>query len=514
MTSDRQFSSLCEQLKSRESARRGWIYEALGVRPIINCAGTRSSFGGSNPTALVMNAMKAAGEGFVDMDELAEGVGRYIARLIGAEWGIVTAGSVAALALSTAACIAGNEPVAMTRLPKTGALKNRVLIPQTHRFPYDSVMTTVGAELVPFESLDALEKAAETACMVCFLGRAEATDRKMSLEEIRRRVGHLPIVVDAAGLSPGTPDPWLSRGATLAIYSGGKYLRGPQSSGLLVGSERLARAAWANGPPHLSFGRSMKVGKEEIIGAVVALEAWLTPSLRATDERRWYRLLKTIVSDLPADLFRASIQPSTWWALTPRLQIGWDDSRVKADQVVARMLRDFQIQLPDFHTNKNVVVIDPFNIVDHEQARLVSGSLTSVFRDLQSEIGNKRRAAGREPDRIFSGSWNSVVTFAGRIEEHAIELMQKREEISGVYRSTTFETPVKGYTRGDDIYLLVKYQVDQMELHYHFEGRRCEDRIKGVVHLGGSPRELRSPSLFRQFGDAEWNARLVAQHGT
>ncbi|WP_156439496.1 hypothetical protein [Bradyrhizobium valentinum] len=70
--------------------------------------------------------MKAAGEAFVDMDELAEGVGRYIAQLTGAEWGVVTAGSVAALALATAACIAGNEPVAMTRLPKSGGLKKRV----------------------------------------------------------------------------------------------------------------------------------------------------------------------------------------------------------------------------------------------------------------------------------------------------------------------------------------------------------------------------------------------------
>ncbi|MCP3417865.1 hypothetical protein NLM16_27525 [Bradyrhizobium brasilense] len=458
--------------------------------------------------------MKAASEAFVDMDELAEGVGRYIAQLTGAEWGVVTAGSVAALALATAACIAGNEPIAITRLPRCDGLKNRVLIPCSHRFPYDSVIGAVGADLVPFDSLEALAELAESACMICFLARAEQqTDSKMSLEAIRERVGHTPIVVDAAGLSPGKPDPWLSRGATLSIYSGGKYLRGPQSTGLLLGSEQLARAAWANGPPHFSFGRAMKVGKEEIVGAVVALEAWLTPCLRAKDERKWLRLLRTIASNLSPNLLRVSIHPSSRWALTPRLKVCWVNERITSDEIIARMLRDFRIQLPDFYSRENVVFIDPFNIVDDEQARLIARSLDTVFRHLQSEVENDSEAAAPKPSECFAGLWSSIVKFAGRVEEHVIELTQERDTVSGTYRGDVFDGPITGFVLGNELYLVAKHQVGQMEMYYCFEGRLRGRRIEGIAQLGAATPELRSPSLCKQFGNAAWTARPLGAGG-
>ncbi len=451
--------------------------------------------------------MKAAAEAFVDMDELAEGVGSYIARLTGAEWGIVTAGSVAALALATAACIAGNEPIAMTRLPKSDGLKNRVLIPRAHRFPYDSVIAAVGAELVAFDSLEDLAALAESACMICLLGRAEVADSEMSLEAICGRARHIPIVVDAAGLSPGKPDPWLSRGATLCIYSGGKYLRGPQSTGLLIGSEQLVRAAWANGPPHLSFGRAMKVGKEEIVGAVVALEAWLTPSLRAKDEKQWLRLLGTIASNLSPELFRISIQPSTWSVLTPRLTVHWLDERISAEEIITRMLRDFRIRLPDFYSSEHIVLIDPFNILDDAQAHLVARSLNTVMRELQSEIENAPEVVGPNVNKLFSGPWTSIVNFAGRVEEHAMELTQEAATISGCYRGRVFDGSITGFAIGNEIHLVARHQVDQMEIYYCFEGRLREGCIEGVARLGAATPELRSLSLCKQFGNAAWTAR-------
>ncbi|WP_082656109.1 hypothetical protein [Bradyrhizobium valentinum] len=316
--------------------------------------------------------------------------------------------------------------------------------------------------------------------MICFLGRAEAADSKMSLEAMRERVDHLPIVVDAAGLSPGKPDPWLSRGATLSIYSGGKYLRGPQSTGLLIGSEQLARAAWANGPPHLSFGRAMKVGKEEIVGAVVALEAWLTPPLRANDEQKWLRLLGTIASKLSPDRFHVSIQSPSWSALTPRLKVSWVEERIAADEIVARMLRDFRIQLPDFYSSENVVLIDPFNVVDDEQAHLVAKSLDTVLRNLQSEAENDSEAAGPKAHESFAGLWSSTVTFAGRVEEHVMELTQEGATISGFYRGDIFDGSITGFAVGNELHLVAKHQADQMEMYYCFEGR-----LRGGVVLKG-----------------------------
>ncbi|WP_271600115.1 hypothetical protein [Bradyrhizobium sp. CCBAU 45384] len=511
MTFNPQPLSLSDQLRSNEKHRRGWIYDALGVQPIVNCAGTRSSFGGSNPRPIVELAMRAAGEAFVDVDELAEGVGKYIARLTGAEWGVVTAGSVAALALATAACIAGNEPIAMTRLPKSCGLKKRVLIPRTHRFVYDSVIGTVGAELIPFDDLEVLATLAESACMLCFLGAAETADSEMSLEAMRERVGHLPIVVDGAGLSPGKPDPWLSRGATLSIYSGGKYLRGPQSTALLIGSEQLARAAWANGPPHLSFGRAMKVGKEEMVGAVVALEAWLTPSLRAKDEQKWLRLLGTIASNLSPDLVRVSIQPSSWSALTPRLKVCWADQRIRADEIVARMLHDFRIQLPDFYSSENIILIDPFNILDDEQARLVAGSLEILLRTLQSEVESDSEAAAPKPREVFAGLWESTVKFAGRVEEHVMTLTHQGDNIAGFYRGEVFDGTIAGSAMGNELRIVAKHKADRMEIYYCFEGLLHEGCIEGVAWLGAATRELRSPSLCKQFGRAAWLAKRSAR---
>src|SRR5262249_12899302 len=139
------------------------------------------------------------------------------------------------------------------------------------------------------------------AVMICLLARSSGGDA-LSLTAIAplARTRGIPILVDAAGLSPGSPDRWLQQGADLVVYSGGKYLRAPQSTAILLGNEKLCRAAWLNGPPHQAFGRAMKVGKEEIVGAVCAVDRWLNARSAAVERASWLPRLRRIEARLSA----------------------------------------------------------------------------------------------------------------------------------------------------------------------------------------------------------------------
>ena len=193
---------------------------------------------------------------FVNLYESMEAAGRRLAELTGAEWGIVTCGSAAAVALGTAACVAGNDPVKMLRLPFTDGMVNRVLIPRTQRFAYDQAVRMIGCHLVEIETREDLDAAlAEPVAMVVVLGKQEHLG-SLRLEEIGSVVKPrgIPIMVDAASEHLERPSPWLTRGVDLVVYSGGKFLRGPQTSGLLLGSKQLVQAAWSNASPHQARG--------------------------------------------------------------------------------------------------------------------------------------------------------------------------------------------------------------------------------------------------------------------
>src|SRR5271165_6278139 len=264
-------------------------YLAIGVRPFINCSSVRTLQGGSLMLPQVRAAVAAASRYFVNLDELMEAASKRIAELTGAEWGIVTCGSAAAVALATCACVAGNDPVKMLRLPFTEGWTNRVIMPRNQRFAYDQAIRMVGTKIVEIDSIAELEAALkEPVAMVCILGTNEA-EAKVRLEDIVKRTKPLdiPILVDAASEHIERPSPWLVRGADMVIYSGGKFLRGPQTSGLLLGRKDLVQAAWRNASPHQAFGRPMKVSKEDVIGVLTALEYWMEERDVGAERKRW-----------------------------------------------------------------------------------------------------------------------------------------------------------------------------------------------------------------------------------
>ena len=243
-------------------------YAMLGVRPFINCCSVRTVHGGSLMLPQVSAAMAEASRHFVNLDELMEAAGARLAELTGAEWGLVTCGSAAAVSLATAACVAGNDPIKMLRLPFTEGWPRRVVMVRNQRFAYDQAIRMVGTEIYEIDSLDELEAAFSVpVAMVAILGTHEAQSA-VRMEDFLpfTRPRGVPIMVDAASEHLENPSPWLVRGADLVIYSGGKFLRGPQTSGLLLGKKKLVQAAWRNASPHQAFGRPMKVSKEDVVG--------------------------------------------------------------------------------------------------------------------------------------------------------------------------------------------------------------------------------------------------------
>src|SRR5271157_171923 len=189
-------------------------YLALGVRPFINCCSVRTMHGGSLMLPRVRAAMDAASRQFVNLDELMEAAGKRLAELTGAEWGIVTCGSAAAVALASAACVAGNDPVRMLRLPFTDGWVNRVIMLKNQRFSYDQAIRMVGTHIVEIETIADLDAAlVEPVAMIAVLGTQEA-ESKVRLEDIveRAKPRGIPVLVDAASEHIEKPSPYLARG--------------------------------------------------------------------------------------------------------------------------------------------------------------------------------------------------------------------------------------------------------------------------------------------------------------
>lgn len=271
------------------------VYRRLGVRPVINVRGMNTMASGSLMPKPVLAAMAEAASAFVDMAELNLRAGEHVARLLGVPAAHVTSGSAGGLLLAAAACIAGTDPDRIKRLPDTTGMRNELIIQRCHRIQYDQALRTAGARLVEVGDAercapeDVARAVSERTAALVFIVSPRLGDRGVPVEEMSRiaRAHGLPLVVDAASTLPpvGHLRRWTDLGADLVIYSGGKGIRGPQASGLLLGRTDLIRAAAANGAPNSSIGRPCKVSKEDIIGLVTALELFLEEDHDAEWER-------------------------------------------------------------------------------------------------------------------------------------------------------------------------------------------------------------------------------------
>jgi L-seryl-tRNA(Ser) seleniumtransferase len=481
----------------------------LGVRPFINCCSVRTMHGGSLMLPQVREAMAEASHYFVNLDELMEAAGRRLAELTEAEWGIVTCGSAAAVALGTAACVAGNDPVKMLRLPFTDGMVNRVIIPKTQRFAYDQAVRMIGCHLVEIETREDLDQAlAEPVAMVVLLGKLEHLG-SLRLEEIASVVKPrgIPIMVDAASEHLERPSPWLVRGADLVVYSGGKFLRGPQTSGLLLGAKRLVQAAWANASPHQALGRPMKVSKEDIIGVLAAVEHWFEDRDHAAERQKWYGDL-AVITERVARLPGAGgeiIEPSGVDRV-PLLRISWGpDYRIDGLGLRHRVLDgEPRVMLDDNSATESAIEIDPFQLQPGEAAQ-VGDVIARVLRDARSW----RPAPTPAPVAEIAGSWELQVDFLHGSRLHRLDIEQRGSELSGHQRSTFFEGPVCGSLSGDTVRFSFDQRYEGSTISYLFDGTVGDGGMAGSVALGAATDQHDGIVNRSQFGPGRWHASRI-----
>lgn len=327
------------------------IYKRLGIRTVINANATLTRLGGSIMPTEVVEAMAEASKHFVDIIELQRRVGEEIAKLTQNEAAYVSNGAAAALTLSTAACITGLDSVKREKLPHLdNSMKNEVIVHRHGRVGYDFAVRQVGVTLVeignengttPEEFENAISD--KTAAIFYFAnpGREHLWVSYEKGIEIAKK-HNVPLIVDAAAQLPPAENLWrfTQMGADLAMFSGGKGLCGPQSSGLVVGKKTLIDAIAFNGPPNPFIGRGMKVGKEEMVGLLAAIEWYLNQDHEKVMQS--YEDQVTYYRDIFRDIRGISVYrsfPSEAGQPMPRTEIRFDSEQlgITRDEILQQL---------------------------------------------------------------------------------------------------------------------------------------------------------------------------------
>ena len=304
---------------------RGNVYTRIGVRPLINARGTWTYLSGSLELPEVREAKQQAAMHFVDMFELQRAVGRRLAELSGAESGMITSGAAGAMAAATAACIAGTDPARVWQLPDTTGLKYEVIM-FGGRSAFDNAIRLAGGKLVLARTHDELEAAFnERTAMVYTTALGERLEKALA---IARNKGVPLLLDDAAGIPPiENLSKYAQMGVDLYCFSGGKGLAGPQCSGLLLGRKQLIEAALANYSPwEGAVCRAMKVGKEEIMGCLAAVEAWKKKDLAALDKEWSARVGRIAKLAETVEGVSTAIRIPEGGNRYPTLTVSWDEA--------------------------------------------------------------------------------------------------------------------------------------------------------------------------------------------
>lgn len=279
--------------RARADRRNTSVYAQLGIRPVINLAGTQTIYGASKIWDELHQSMAEASREYVVLAELQDKVGERLARLTNCESAMVTTGAAGAICLGTCACLTGDDVAKVRQLPDLTGMKSEVIIQKLHRNGYDHAVRASGVRIVEVETVEQLEKAcgAQTATMMYYLGGTShdyAQEPAIAIKQclaITKKAG-VPVLVDAANMLPpwGNIQKLGALGVDLIAISGGKHMRGPQCSGILAGRRDLIRAAGLNSNPNSdSLGRPMKAGREEIVGCWLACEKYAKLDFDAMD---------------------------------------------------------------------------------------------------------------------------------------------------------------------------------------------------------------------------------------
>jgi uncharacterized pyridoxal phosphate-dependent enzyme len=314
----------------------GNVYDELGVTTVINGQGTMTVLGGSLMRPEVEWVMALAAQHFVSIPDLEVAAGKRIAEMLKLPDGysaIVTSGAAAAMQSGLAGILTADNPKFIEQIPDLTGMKSEVIIQKSHRNPFDHQLRNTGIKLIEIESHDDLQKAvnANTA-MMHFSNFANASGQIKVDEWVKLgKELKIPTFIDAAADTPPVSHLWdyANMGYDLIAYSGGKAIRGPQCAGLLLGRKDLVAYALLNNSPHEdTIGRSQKVGKEEIIGMIKALELYLAEDQQGLTQE-WQQRLELVsrkITTLPG-VTTSYFVPDVANHV-PHMEIKWDQ-RIK-----------------------------------------------------------------------------------------------------------------------------------------------------------------------------------------
>jgi L-seryl-tRNA(Ser) seleniumtransferase len=373
-------------------------YGKLGVIPFINAGGTFTIYSGSVIPAEVEAAMARAAQSHVNIEELQRAAGEYLARRLQCEGTLVTAGAAAALTLGTAACITHGNDQAILSLPvdMTG-LKNEVVVQKSHRYDYDHALRNCGIKFVEVETLAEYDAAFNERTVMAHFFNAAGGGRISREDWVRVAHQHgVPCFNDAAADVPPISNLWnyTQMGFDLVTFSGGKGMRGPQCTGLLLGKKDLIEAARKNNSPYSNtVGRGMKVGKEEIIGLVAAVDWFLNQgdeAMQAEFQKRAERIADHLkgISTVETRIFVPPVANHV-----PHLLITFDPNQIKiTGKEVKEKMREGKPRI-ELHpstgggpameglpSGDNTIVVGVWMLQPHEDL-IVARRLREVLRD-------------------------------------------------------------------------------------------------------------------------------------
>ncbi len=463
------------------------VYRRFGVEPFINCTSTYTINGGSRQLPEVIAAVEQASHYHVNIDELMAKVGPRLAGLLGGEAAMVSSGAAGAVTCGAAGCVTGGDPEKMQKLPDTSGMKNECIVPSWSRSYYDHAVRAVGVKMIEVDNLEQLEGALGVRTALAH-GQANLLSgtNKFTLQqyvEACHRHG-VPVLIDAAADLPLKPNPYLAAGVDLIAYSGGKILRGPQTAGILLGRKNLVRCAWQVSSPHITFGRSVKVSKEEIIGLAVAVEALFSTRDREVEDREWlgwFEHIKSRIEKVPGVTARILIPKER--SYYPTLDVAWDPEKIGLEngELGERLLNGKPRIMTHAEGQGHAFVLRPAAMYPGEY-KIVAERL---FEEFSRARGPKPKPVTRAPLANLTGRWEIEISFLASSTTWHLYLDNNGNELAGVYRSPIVaEGTLTGNISGDQVEIRSHGRHEGMPFRYVFTGVVRGDRMEGMVALG------------------------------
>jgi seryl-tRNA(Sec) selenium transferase len=470
------------------------IYRSIGVEPVINCRGTFTIIGASVELPEVRAAMDAAAQGFVQLDELADGVGRRLAELTGAEWGMVSSGCAAGLKHVAAACVAGGNPEKLLRIPDLSGLdKTEVVASRSARSVYDHAIRNIGVKMITVETPEEFERALSSRTAMIYLSAGGSGP--LSLENVARMVKsrEIPILVDAAAEVLTIPNVHLQRGATVVAYSGGKAICGPQCAGLLLGRKDILMSAWQASAPHHGPGRDNKVGREETLGMLAAVEQWVKRDHEA-EWKKWLGYLDTIskrVSEIDG-IHAAVREPRGLSNKSPALVISWDPAKlhVTGEEIaeeVARTKPRIALGAGGGMRRGNAMPEAPAGTSIDITAWMMQPGDDKVVADRLFELLSRKRSPKpppAAPGGNLSGRWDVEVAFFSSKSQHMLTLEQDGNRLRGTHKGDFSSRDIFGTIEGDQIKLQSTEYRPGDAITFTFAGTLSGETFSGPVYMG------------------------------